>query len=100
MQGALADRELLKREIPLTPPPNTPIRSGETFEKSALFSAHFIDSKALYLHLYGVLPSITVLRDVDYAKAWEILQQEFSSRIIREHHYATIGRSKLKEEKE
>lgn len=97
MQGAMLERELLKREIPLSQ--NHPARS-ENFERTHLFSSHFIDSKALYLHQFGQLPSITVLRNVDYEKAYGLLRREFSAQVVQEYHYAGINRNRKKEERE
>jgi len=98
-----------------TPPITTPYRStitpakdappmphpyNEVFVRTNLFSGHFIDTKSYYLHEFGLLPNVTIIRQVDYEKAYATLKKEFALQIDDEHHYTAINAKKEKEEKE
>jgi hypothetical protein len=72
----------------------------EVFLRTSLFSGHFIDSKSFYLHQFGLLPSVMVIRQLDYEKAYVILRKEFAAQIEEEFHYSAINPRKTKEEKE
>ena len=73
---------------------------NEVFVRTNLFSGHFIDTKSYYLHEYGALPNVTIIRQVDYERAYAALKKEFASFIEQEHHYTAINPKKIREEKE
>jgi hypothetical protein len=68
--------------------------------KGDLFSKHFIDSKSFYLYHFRKLPSITVVRNVDHEKIYQLIKSEFNSQLIDEYHYSTISKKKGSQEKE
>lgn len=72
----------------------------DVFVSTSLFSGHFIDTKNYYLHEFGLLPSVTVIRQVDFEKAYETLRKEFAAQIEQEFHYSAINPRKLKDERE
>jgi len=73
---------------------------NEVFVRTNLFSGHFIDTKSYYLHEFGLLPNVTIIRQVDYEKAYTSIKKEFAAQIVDEHHYTAINPKKEKEEKE
>jgi hypothetical protein len=73
---------------------------NEVFVRTNLFSGHFIDTKSFYLHEHGNLPNITIVRQVDYERAYAMLRKEFAAQIEDEFHYSAINAKKTKEEKE
>ena len=73
---------------------------NEVFVRTNLFSGHFIDTKSFYLHEHGNLPNITIVRQVDYERAYDMLRKEFAAQIEDEFHYSAINPKKTKEEKE
>src|SRR5215217_7884723 len=81
-----------------TPPMPQPY--NEVFVRTNLFSGHFIDTKSYYLHEHGLLPNVTIIRQVDYEKAYASLKKDFASQIEQEHHYTAINPKKEREEKE
>jgi hypothetical protein len=68
--------------------------------KGQIFSKHFIDSKSLFLYHFGRLPSITIIRQVEHAKVWSLLQRDYQPIITEAYHYAAVGSKSKKEEKE
>ena len=83
------------KEAPLMPQPY-----NEVFVRTNLFSGHFIDTKSFYLHEFGTLPNVTIIRQVDYEKAYAVLKKEFAPQIEDEYHYTAINPKKDREEKE
>jgi hypothetical protein len=83
------------RNAPPVPPPY-----NEVFVRSNLFTGHFIDTKSYYLHEFGLLPNVTIIRQVNYEKAYAIIKKEFAAQIDDEHHYTAINPKKEREEKE
>ena len=77
-----------------------PLNYNEVFVRTNLFSGHFIDAKSYYLHQFGTLPSVTIIRQIDYEKAYALLKKEFAPQIVAEFHYSAINAKKTKEEKE
>ena len=73
---------------------------NEVFVRTNLFSGHFIDTKSYYLHEFGTLPNVMIIRQVDYEKAYATIRKEFAAQIVDEHHYTAINPKKEKEEKE
>lgn len=73
---------------------------NEVFVRTNLFSGHFIDTKSFYLHEHGSLPNITIVRQVDYERAYVMLHKDFAAQIEDEYHYSAINPKKTKEEKE
>ncbi len=73
---------------------------NEVFVRTNLFSGHFIDTKSYYLHEWGKLPNVTIIRQVDYEKAYASLKKDFADSIEQEHHYTAINPKKEREEKE
>lgn len=73
---------------------------NEVFVRTNLFSGHFIDTKSYYLHEFGNLPNVTIIRQVDYEKAYASLKKDFAAQIEDEHHYTAINPKKEREEKE
>ncbi|XZF15548.1 AAA family ATPase [Chitinophagaceae bacterium MMS25-I14] len=72
----------------------------DVFIKTGVFSGHFVDSKSYFLYRFDKLPSVTIIRQLDYAKAYGFLKKEYGNRIVNEFHYSAINRKKTKEEKE
>lgn len=72
----------------------------EVFVKTDVFSGHFIDSKSYFLQKYNKLPSVTIIRQLNYSKAYSFLKAEYGDMIVSEFHYAAINHKKTKEEKE
>src|SRR5690606_29986930 len=68
--------------------------------KGDLFSKHFIDSKAIFLYQFHKLPSITIVRQVDHEKFYNMLQKDHPAQIISEYHYSAIHRKRKEQEKE
>lgn len=83
------------KDVPLMPQPY-----NEVFVRTNLFSGHFIDTKSYYLHEFGALPNVTIVRQVDYEKAYAMLRKDFAEQIEDEYHYTAINPKKEKEEKE
>ena len=83
------------KEIPPMPQPY-----NEVFVRTNLFSGHFIDTKSYYLHEFGLLPNVIIIRQVDYEKAYAFIKKEFAAQIEDEHHYTAINPKKEREEKE
>ncbi len=73
---------------------------NEVFVRTNLFSGHFIDTKSFYLHEFGTLPNVTIIRQVDYEKAYASIKKEYAAQIEEEYHYTAINPKKEKEEKE
>ena len=88
----------------IAPPKEAPVPMpqpyNEVFVRTNLFSGHFIDTKSYYLHEWGKLPNVTIIRQVDYEKAYAALKKEFADSIEQEHHYTAINPKKEREEKE
>lgn len=80
--------------------PPMPQPYNEVFVRTNLFSGHFIDTKSYYLHEFGTLPNVTIIRQVDYEKAYASLKKDFAAQIEDEHHYTAINPKKEREEKE
>lgn len=73
---------------------------NEVFAKTDVFSGHFIDSKSYFLYKYNKLPSVTIIRQLDFNKAYSYLKTEHADKIVSEYHYAAINHKKTKAEKE
>lgn len=80
--------------------PSMPQPYNEVFVRTNLFSGHFIDTKSFYLHEFGTLPNVTIIRQVDYEKAYASIKKEYAAQIDEEYHYTAINPKKEKEEKE
>ncbi len=80
--------------------PPMPQPYNEVFVRTNLFSGHFIDTKSFYLHEFGTLPNVTIIRQVDYEKAYASIKKEYAAQIEEEYHYTAINPKKEKEEKE
>jgi hypothetical protein len=83
------------KDVPPMPQPY-----NEVFVRTNLFSGHFIDTKSYYLHEFGNLPNVTIIRQVDYEKAYASLKKDFAAQIEDEYHYTAINPKKEREEKE
>jgi hypothetical protein len=83
------------KDVSLMPQPY-----NEVFVRTNLFSGHFIDTKSFYLHEFGALPNVTIVRQVDYEKAYAMLRKDFAAQIEDEYHYTAINPKKEREEKE
>jgi hypothetical protein len=80
--------------------PHMPQPYNDVFVRTNLFSGHFIDTKSFYLHEFGSLPHVTIIRQVDYEKAFAMLKKDFAAQIDDEYHYTAINPKKEREEKE
>lgn len=78
---------------------NKPL-SKEIEFKGDLFSKHFIDSKSFYLYQFGKLPGITVVRNIDHEKVYQLIKKEFGGFVIDEYHYSSVSKKKNTAEKE
>src|ERR1043165_9870016 len=85
---------------PAKGPSPMPQPYNEVFVRTDLFSGHFIDTKSYYLHEFGALPNVMIIRQVDYEKAYASLKKDFGAQIEDEYHYTAINPKKDKEEKE
>lgn len=63
---------------------------------SDVFSYHFLNTKALFLHCFNVVPSMSYIYGIDGEKAFHAIEQQFSASIRNIHKYREYKRSKKK----
>lgn len=63
---------------------------------SDVFSYHFLNTKALFLHCFNVVPSMSYINGIDGEKAFLAIEKKFTASIRNVHKYRQYKRSKKK----
>jgi len=59
----------------------------KVFSGQIMFEGTFVDSKALFLHCFNILPSIHYINQIDGEKAFILFKETFSKKIRHVHKY-------------
>ena len=59
-----------------------------------VFDRHFLNIKALYLHCFNTLPSLSFISHVDGEKAYGVFREQFSAMIMHTHQYRWYKRKR------
>lgn len=70
--------------------------SQKVINASDVFDNRFLDVKALYLHYYNRLPSLSFISHVDGEKAFPVIKEKFEDLIVNIHQYRWYKRKKKK----
>jgi len=65
---------------------------------AVLFGNTYLDAKALYTYLFGLLPSINWVRGVNVAKAIEHIRTKYGGRVINTYQHSQFDHKKKKSE--
>lgn len=72
------------------------IASLKNFTQIPVFDNRFIEVKSLYLSLFGRLPDINYIGQVDGEKAYQKISTQFADSIVRTHTYRWYEKKKKK----
>ncbi|NML22360.1 AAA family ATPase [Pseudoflavitalea sp. G-6-1-2] len=74
------------------------INAQKVLTAGDVFSRHFLDPRALYLHYFNAVPSINYIYGIDGEKLFTAMKEKFSTSIRDIHQYRRYTRRKKKYE--